>query len=1349
LRTRSGIKDIVTFLENYELRAVNLGDPQGLKPFGLAIGKGANALEVLVAEARSAPTVGALRNVWKARLAGRATPLLLVVLYDGKAALCGPAGDQPAAYASLDPGAVERICSTALDEPDRHASLRFLRSVIPQLDSGPRVSALTNEGLFATHELQRDVPHRKDWATAGDKARPALKLRGQALVRALGYSVEALPGPAYVLRSADTKLAVAVFLERNESPDAPNARFSNLSAISYALAQADRENLDYVLISYGSALRLYPARTGIGTGRRGRTETFIQVHLDLLPEEDAGYLWLLFSAEALHKGGSFEKILSDSARYAADLGSRLRDRVYNEVIPPLSQSLLAARGLRSPNVEDLQQTYQMALVVLFRLLFIAYAEDKDLLPYKDNALYRDRSLKKKANELIEIAKSKTPFGNSTILWEEIDHLFRAVDEGRAEWGVPAYNGGLFARKPEVSQVGAALASVKLPDHVFGPVLHGLLVDRTPEGWGPVDFRSLGVREFGTIYEGLLENELSIAEADLTTEVIKKEEHYRPAKADEEVRIVKGRAYLHTRSGARKATGSFFTKHFAVEHLLDHALEPALADHLARLDRLSERDAGEVFFDFRVADLAMGSGHFLVAAVDHIERSLSGYLVKRPLPDVMDELARLRTSAIAALGSLGDGVEIEDTQLLRRQIARRCIYGVDLNPIAVELARLGLWVHTFVPGLPLSFLDHNLVVGNSLVGIATLAEASEWLKEILGSTLFALSAEPLIGTARKALDRLARLSDANAAEVEEARRAFAETRKAVAPAAVLLDVLTAARISEDVRVEVFHQAAHWMETPETVLGSKAGELANEILEALPPFHFPIAFAEVFLRAGSGFDVIVGNPPWEKVRVEEHEFWARHAPGLRGLKKADRDTLVGKMRRTRPDLVAAWEHERATTERMRDAVRFLPGMSTGHPDLFRAFTLRFVKLARQDGGKLGVVLPGDAFKIAGCADVREGLTAACANIFPQMLTNKRGWVFDDVHPQKLVALVSATVRPLQEQKVVQLTPEFHDRASWDRRDLSASIEVSFDFLRAYSTTLVLPLLPAIESMDVVQAIMRSPALVSHPALLVRRVYADFETSRDRGYWHARNSNGDWPVYAGESFDLWDPDTGQYYAFTDSKTISEAAQQRWNRAPRTSPYAQLPITWRQNPENHPIGFPRVAFRNVTNRTNTRTLIAALIPARVVTVEVAPWVLWLDPSHPLTHEAYLLGVMSSLPLDWWSRRFIEGHADQEAFNCLRVPDPRPHTSLAKRVVALSGRLACPDKRYREWAAAVGVEYGKLDDAEKVDMIHELDAVVAHLYGLSDKQLAHIFETFHEGWDYEEHLRETMKHFAAWKKKL
>ncbi|MDI7267295.1 MAG: hypothetical protein QME96_04810, partial [Myxococcota bacterium] len=741
------------FLDDAPLRPVSLPSGVPFAAVGLALGRGASPLEILVASGSAAPNAPTLRSAWKARNAGRAAPLLLVVLHGDRASLCGPAGDDPPAYLALDRGQVERICREALEQRDRHAALRALRDVLPSLESD--LAGLRNEGFLATHELRAGARRRADWEGAGRKVRGALAKRGNDLLRALGFEIEPCDGVTSILRAGERKVAVAVLLARDESPDLSGERFSGLSPTSYALAVADRENLPWVVVQHGAKVRVHPARVGVGVGRRGRTETFVECHAGLLPDADAAYLWLLCSAEALAPGGSLEQILDASGRFAGGLAERLRERVYQSVVPRLATGIVAARGLTKPTAQDLADTYEMALAVLFRLLFVAYAEDKDLLPYRWNGLYRRRSLKTKAQELADLARSGGAFDAGDTLWEEIARLFRAVERGNREWGVPAYNGGLFSEEREVSPAGAHLAGVTLANTVFGPALSDLLLIEGPEGLGPVDFRSLGVREFGTIYEGLLESELSVADADLAMDG---SGAFRPCKKGEEPIVRRGEVYLHNASGARKSTGSYFTKHFAVDHLLDRSLEIALVEHLARLDALGEDEAGERFFDFRVADLAMGSGHFLVAAIDRIERALTRYLSRRRLPAVAAELGALRAAALDALGPLADQVEIEDTQLLRRLIARRCIYGVDLNPTAVQLARLSVWIHTFVPGLPLSLLDHNLVRGNSLVGIGRLDEVKEKIAEE-SLPLFPIDAAHLLGEAAEPLKRLARLVDA--------------------------------------------------------------------------------------------------------------------------------------------------------------------------------------------------------------------------------------------------------------------------------------------------------------------------------------------------------------------------------------------------------------------------------------------------------------------------------------------------------------------------------------------------------------------------------------------------------------
>jgi len=1331
------------FLSGILLRKVPSPGGGAFEIIGLALGQGASALEVLVTSSAVLPSATALRSAWKARNAGRAAPLLLVILHDGRASLCGPAGEDPPAYLSLDRGQVERICREALDQPDRHAALRALRDVLPSLESD--LAGLRNEGFLATHELRAGARQRPDWVEARRKAQPALAKRGADLLRALGFAIEPCDGVTSILCAGKRKVAVAVLLARDESPELSGERFSGLSPITYALTVADRENLPWVVVQHGVKVRVYPVRVGVGVGRRGRTETYVECHAGLLPDADAAYLWLLCSAEALAPGGSLEQILEASGRFAGGLAERLRERIYQSVVPRLAEGIVRARGLKTPTAQDLADTYEMALVVLFRLLFMAYAEDKDLLPYRWNGLYRRRSLKTKAQELAELARSGAAFDAGDTLWDEIARLFRSVDRGNREWGVPAYNGGLFSEEQEISAAGARLATITLPNTVFGPALSDLLLVEGPEGLGPVDFRSLGVREFGTIYEGLLESELSVAETDLAVD---KSGAYRPCKKGEEALVQRGQVYLHDASGARKSTGSYFTKSFAVEHLLERSLEPALAEHRARLDALGEDEAGERFFDFRVADLAMGSGHFLIATVDRIERALTGCLSRRRLPAVANELASLRAAALDALGPLADQVEIEDTQLLRRLIARRCIYGVDLNPTAVQLARLSVWIHTFVPGLPLSLLDHNLVRGNSLVGIGRLEEVKEKIEE--GSLpLFPLDAAHLLGEAAEPLKRLARLADATPSDLARARKARDAALDAVAPAAALCDLVTTARLAgKPVQANI----DRWDEIRDSMHNSEEHRTACERLDGLHAFHFPVAFPEVFLRERPGFDVIVGNPPWQEATLEEDAFWARHSPGLRSLPQREQEAAKARLRRERPDLVAAYERELAEAEALRRALTAgpYPGMGTGDPDLYKAFCWRFWNLICEDGGRIGVVLPRSALAAKGSTEFRQEVFSHAEGVDVTTLLNTKGWVFDEAEHRYTIGLVGVARRAAKRTPVALRGPY----SSLDRYTGGVIREPAVfygDQIQSWNDTASLPLLPTDESVEVFAQLRKSPRLDLNDGTSWRsRPHSELHATNDKDLMDVKSKErprGFWPVFKGESFDLWTPDTGTYYAWADPKKVLPHLQQKRLRGGRNqnSPFSEFDPGVLRNTKTLPCLRPRIAFRDVTRSTDTRTVRAALVPPEVFITNKGPYLLW--PRGDLRDEAYLLGVLSSLPLDWYARRFVEVSVNFFIFNPFPVPRSPADHRLRRRASELAGRLACPDDRFAAWAEQVGVACGPLAPDEQEDMIHELDAVVAHLYGLTEKHLVHIFETFHEGWDYEPRLRATLRHFRGWKR--
>jgi hypothetical protein len=1330
-RKQSGIT-MTSFLDNHVPLGPQIKLPAGLKLRGLYLGLGNPALEVLVLDADTDPRIGQVRAIWSERHGGRAAPLLVVALRGDTASICGPAGEEPP-LRRIETGQAERLCIRALEEPDRNAALRFIHDALPGLET--ELPGIRNEGMLSNHELARGARLRADWATAQARASPLLGDTGMALLRQLGFAIEKADGVTSLLRAGSRDRAIAVLLDAGETPEGGALRFQNLSPVSWALTVADRRNLPWVIVVQGDRIRLYPVELGVGVGRRGRTETWIELRTSLMRQDQAALLWLIFSTDALQPQGTLEEMLETSKRFAADLAIRLRERIYDRVIPGLATGIAKARGIKSFSPDDLRLTYTMAVTVMFRLLFIAYAEDRDLLPFSTNDAYKHRALKTKAREL---ADNRAAPGSGSHLWQEVNQLFDAIRDGDAKLGVPAYGGGLFETNPDISKAGAELGSIVLQDTVFEPALRALLLDETRDlgspGLGPVDFRSLRVREFGTIYEGLLESELAVADTDLVLKKQGKDFIYVPAKAKDSVIVKRGETYLHNRSGARKSSGSYFTPSFAVDHLLDSALDPALTAHKARLASLDDTDAAEAFFDIRIADIAMGSGHFLVAAVDRVEKVLTEILAdtQRPLLGVMAELATLRAAALSQLKKLGlEGTQqIEDGQLLRRLIARRCIYGVDLNPLAVDLARLSIWIHSFVPGLPLSLLDHALVQGNALVGIATIRQLEERFAAS-GTALFPVDAQSLLGEAAEPLKLLAKLADATTNDIHSGRLAMEQARIAVGPTKALCDLVVAERIAPEAAKFQFE---NWQRERQRIQANPALARARKTLEGLDVFHFPIAFPEVFLRRRPGFDVILGNPPWQEVTIEAHAFWARHFPGLRGLPARQREMSLSQLPIDRPDLQTVYEREAQQIDRERKVLSagFFPGMTTGELDLYKAFTWRFFQLAAEDGGRIGVVLPRGALSALGSEMVRRALFEHGSDVFIVTLTNRTQWVFSEVHPQATFALV-AVARGKPVGDTIRLQGPFANRIDFDAGKKKSIFSFSAEAVLNWTSSASLPLLPSDTSIGVFAQLRTAPRLDVRGASLwrarpVRELHAtddkpriDFSRNQPPGFW---------PVYKGESFDSWQPDHGldSYYAWGDPDKLTThlfEKRLRAGKAGRDSAYREFSLQHLRDPSNMPHLRPRIAFRDATNRTNIRTVCVSLVPPKVFLSNQANFFLW--PRGDEKDEAFLLGVLSSIPLDWYARRFVETHVNLFIINPFPVPRPERTDNYWRRAVEIAGRLACPDERFSNWAKAVGVEYGPLVQDKKQKLIEELDAVVAKLYGLAPDHFIHIFDTFHE----------------------
>lgn len=1322
-------------------------------------------LQICIIDTGSVLSEAKLKELWGAKHGGRASPLLLVIHTEGSVSVAGPvihSGELRITH-GLEPAQAGRIIKLAKDCPDRHSAVRLLESALVTVKSD--TPGLENSGLFADHVLRqvmdvtKDNPYRKEVVAAGEKSKALLGKAGRDLIKGLGYATRQNDARTEILLDADEKeVALAVLLHEGERPDSPSPGFRDQAPITHAITQAERKNLKWVItISPDKSIRLYPAVLNVGVGRRGPCETYVQLHTGLLKDHDAGLLWMLFSADALHQDkGAVQRLLADSSRFSGTLAEALRERIYVEVMPRLAKGIADARRSSKKDEAFLRDTLQMATHVLFRLLFIAYAEDKDLLPFKHSAAYRRHSLKSIANELLETQRSGKSWGETSRYWDEVSNLSRAISKGDASLSVPAYNGVLFSDDAEESPHGFAITKVKLADSVFAPALSGLLLTASESGQlGPVDFRSLGVREFGTIYEGLLESELSEAQEDLILKNKDGDQIYVSAGKSDKPAVKAGEFYLHNKSGARKASGAYFTKEFAVDHLLDLALDRALDDHLAKLDPMTDNEAAEAMFDFRVADIAMGSGHFLIFAIDRIERKFRSYLEKRPLPPVAYQLHELREAARKQLGDDAAKLEsrLEDAALLRRLIARRCIYGVDMNPISVQLAQLAVWIHTFVPGLPLSFLEHNLIQGNSLVGVANEADFEDLLDDAR------LSVRKYLDNAVPAIRKMGAIADKNVADVKEMKKLRAAALKELEPAIAAMDIAVWNRANGKIVGETGDDLMGLLQDAEKLMRSNVLRDARKGLQPLGCRHLMACFPEVFLRKNSGFDVLLGNPPWEKVKFEKSMFFGRHIPGYYGMAQADRTKAEKALGKTMPnvdELLKAAQQEAELSSGVLGNLysdpkgRFRFGVSAGDPDLFRMFAWRFWELLAK-GGRLGIVLPRSAFSGDGLMEWRMQLLKADkftgdnnAEATISVLTNKGGWVFDDVDPRYTVCLCSLLKRAGKNE--LQLNGPF-DRVEDYQRNHKVFARFPAAEVLLWTESAKLPLLPSAKAQDAFRQIRKSPNMVGEYDINSPwhcRPYRELDATSDAEFFDlsgVKPKEDSLPIFKGESFDLWEPDRGvdRYYGWLKSNddALAELRRKRKSsfRRGTNSPWWGAEDRFIQDDQTIECLYPRIAFRDITNRTNTRTVIAALLPPGLVCTHKAPVLIW--PKGTESDKAYVLGVLSSRVCDWYARRWVEINLTFSVFNCLPCPRVTADSGLYKELVSASGRLACPDKRFAQWAKAVGVECGPLKPEEKQELVDRVDATAALLYGLSEQELETVFETFHEGWDWKpDHAR-------------
>ena len=637
-------------------------------------------------------------------------------------------------------------------------------------------------------------------------------------------------------------------------------------------------NIQWGILTNGRKWRLY------GTNEY-EEQIYYEVDLPQLLEqggvEEFKYFYLFFRPEALREssGNSFlDEVWAESETASQELGEDLQDNVFT-ALRVLGRGFVESNDSLDidPNDDEaLDELKDQSLVLLYRLMFVLYAESRNLIHPDNPDAVDEYEANFSLNELRldihdQIGEVDEGFENefsnySTTMWSRIEDLSRLIDEGEEDLGIPPYNGGLFN-----SDSHTFLAKHEISNRYLAEVIYRLSTTQNEQGrYVLADYGDLDTRHLGSVYEGLLEHQFEIAGEDMAAVAEDGGQVWKPATevsvADAVDEVPKNGLYVVNDQGERKATGAYYTPDYIVTYIIEETIAPLVEDIREDLvDQGFERGTQEYLGPFlrritnlKVLDPAMGSGHFVTKA--------TGYLSQ----EVMKEVREVETEMGVAF----------DEQHIRREIAKECIYGVDVNGMAVELAKLSMWLETLAADRPLAFLDHHLKAGNSIVGsdiTDVLSEDNDQNDGQLTLTqAFARVRQDTLEHVMGLMSELLAVDNETLDDVKSMEELYAEIRSDPLYQRLfqLANVHTAEEFGLDTPDGAYEQMAgaiddadEWTE----VAGEDWFTAAQATAEEQEFFHWELEYPEVFfdndgekLETG-GFDAVVGNPPYMRIQT----------------------------------------------------------------------------------------------------------------------------------------------------------------------------------------------------------------------------------------------------------------------------------------------------------------------------------------------------------------------------------------------------------------------------------------------------------------------------------------------------
>jgi len=1157
----------------------------------------------------------------------------------------------------------------------------------------------------------------------------------------------------------------AIDLDSRTEGVAGAARMTPHGLVQELLNRSD----DYLWGFVSNGLRVRILRDNSSLTRQAFVEFDLEAMMEGEVYSDFVLLWLLCHQSRVEADKLDECWLEKWSKAAQEQGTRALDQLRDGVTAAIAAfgsgfvSNPANRDLREKlrnGALDKQDFYRELLRLVYRLLFIFVAEDRDLLL----APGTERKIRERYTKYYSTARIRRLAGRKRgTKHPDLYQGFRVVmqklgsDEGCPELGLPALGSFLFSHSAIASIEGCEIANSDLLAAIRA-------LAHTMDGGAlrPVDYKNLGSEELGSVYESLLE-------------------------LHPELNLDAGVFELRTAAGnERKTTGSYYTPTGLIQCLLDSALDPVLDE------AVKKTDPEKALLALKVCDPACGSGHFLIAAAHRIAK----------------RVATVRTGEIEP--------SPDAVRAALRQVISKCIYGVDINPMSVELCKVALWMEAIDPGKPLSFLDHHIQCGNSLIG-ATPRLLKEGIPDAAFDTvegddkvvcseykkrnkkeregqqsLFAHDLQPWeqLGNLSAAMMNIDSDDDGSIAAEHRKQERYEKLVNSsdYEFGRLLADTWCAAfmwkktrqfdyPITEEVyrRIErTPHWCPDWMK-------KEVQRLAGQYQF----FHWHLAFPDVFRVPAKdeeseneqtgwigGFDCALGNPPWERMKLQEEEFFASRDPEIaNAANKAARQKLIKLLATENPELAREFAEAKRAAENsssyIRNSGRY-PLTGVGDVNTYAVFAEVF-RTVLSSRGRAGIICPTGIATDNTTKAFFDDLSAR-RNLASVIGFENEAFIFPNVHHSfKFCALTVAGLgADVQEADFAFLCRYFsdvHDRTRHFR--LSAS-----DIVLLNPNTRTCPVFRTWHDAELTKAIYRRvPVLINEDTdenpwgvSFVRM----FDMSNDSGLFRSEPGEDLLPLYEAKMMHHFDHRYSTYEGATQANLNAGILPQTTPDQKSDPSFAVRSRYWVAQDDvlsALPDGWSRrwfLAFRDITSSIVERTAIFSLLPISAVGNN-APLLL---PRNPDVLVSGLLGCLSSLPFDFTARQKIAGsHMNFFLLNQLPVLDPGAFTPTVNQfvvpfVLELSYTAwdinpfaddvwknaddALRETVVRQWeenrAATGGHKWDppewtkidedgiklppfKWDEDRRAVLRAELDAYYAKLYGLNRKQLRYILD--------------------------